>query len=332
MDPAILRGAYISTAARVVILRDPCSSQRIETLRELNTAAAIDALPVVDADAVFMYRTVLDMTNGQEELPIIELIHLPNMRFLSLSSDSQHPTDNTFYTWPLFAAGKVVSTSMLNSLFCHVFFQSGILKMFMSLAHRQRSSSNMRFVANDSGFACLMLPPGFARHPYLTLFEYCLFQHEVILLGLYRLASGGNTSHRFVFTNPPEDTVLHLDDMVFVLAPPGFDFKEGDSPSDQLGDAAVDAVPDNQLSALLCRNFAAVKAQSSSFRPNVHSTKALLEPPGPPGFLNHANREDGCNTFVDEPNTTDKSNTTTPRKNVSGADEADEIQFDALNE
>jgi len=112
-------------------------TQRIETLRTLNSEAAIDSLPVVDAEAVFTYREAVHMANQNfgEELPIIELIHLPNMRFLSLDPEKA-PIDHNYHTWPLFVAGQVFATSMLNSLFCHVFFHSGILKMFESLAHR----------------------------------------------------------------------------------------------------------------------------------------------------------------------------------------------------
>ena len=105
MDSVVLDHAGIQTSERVVIMRDPGMTQRIETLRSLNSDAAIDSLPVVDAEAVFTYREVVGLArccstdtpgtsgngggdgDGGEELPIIELIHLPNMRFLSLDAE-----------------------------------------------------------------------------------------------------------------------------------------------------------------------------------------------------------------------------------------------------
>jgi len=128
LDRAVLRRAAVHHAQRVVILRDPGMNRRNEPMQDLHSSAAVDILPVMDAESIFCYREVLDMSRrghaAQQDLPIVELMHLPNMRFLSLNA-LKCPQDEFYYTWPLIAAGQVFSTSMLDSLYCHVFFFSG---------------------------------------------------------------------------------------------------------------------------------------------------------------------------------------------------------------
>jgi hypothetical protein len=44
---------------------------------------------------------------------------------------------------------------------------------------------------------------------------------HVIPIGLYRSAAARGSEHPYVFTNPPPATILHRDDQVYVLPPPG---------------------------------------------------------------------------------------------------------------
>ena len=118
--------------------------------------------------------------------------------------------------------------------------------MFEGLAHRSHLSHENRVLANDAGFTCVKVPAPFEGMLYGTLFDHCLINYEAICLGLYRVVAdqtfvsdpdsgAGSThlNHPFVYTNPPETTMLRIDDHVFLLGPPGFDF-------DFSGDGSLD--------------------------------------------------------------------------------------------
>ena len=66
----------------------------------------MDRIPKIEHTCFFCYREVLNIANNRQDLPIIEVSHMPNMRFLSLNP-LKCPKNSLVYTWPLVAAGQV---------------------------------------------------------------------------------------------------------------------------------------------------------------------------------------------------------------------------------
>ena len=160
---------------------------------------------------------MLNIANNRQDLPIIEVSHMPNMRFLSLNP-LKCPKNSLVYTWPLVAAGQVFSTSMLDSLYCHVFFFSGILKIFQTLAHRSPLGMDRQMDCFDCGFDCIPIPDRFVGKTYGAFWDFALREHETVCLGLYRIAQGG-LRHPFCYTNPRRTALLIASDKAFVLCP-----------------------------------------------------------------------------------------------------------------
>jgi len=107
---------------------------------------------------------------------------------------------------------------MLDSLYCHVFFFSGILKIFQTLAHRSTLSLSRQLDCFDCGFDCIAIPARFHGKTYGAFWDFALRKYETVCVGLYRLSVGG-LRHPFAYTNPRRSTVIVPSDKAFVLSP-----------------------------------------------------------------------------------------------------------------
>lgn len=61
------------------------------------------------------------------------------------------------------------------------------------------------------------VPAQYANGEYADLFVGVLIDHGMLALGLYRASGTLGSPTAYVFTNPPKDTIVNGNDLVFVL-------------------------------------------------------------------------------------------------------------------
>ena len=96
-----------------------------------------------------------------------------------------------------FAAGKVSTSSFMQTLICQTLFRPYINELVMLLCDR---------------LSQLVIPEEFADQPYGNLVE-SLVKNNYIPLGLYRRGKGTH----YVYTNCKKDDICTKDDLVFVI-------------------------------------------------------------------------------------------------------------------
>eukprot|EP00658_Telonema_sp_P-2_P000551 TRINITY_DN10206_c0_g2_i5.p1 TRINITY_DN10206_c0_g2~~TRINITY_DN10206_c0_g2_i5.p1 ORF type:complete len:991 (+),score=268.33 TRINITY_DN10206_c0_g2_i5:86-3058(+) len=180
LDDDMLRTVGVERAKRVVILRDSHS----HLTNEAGLIQNEDMTQVTDAENVFTYRNVLRLC-GRMEIPIVELIHVSNQRFMSLNR-GKCPPNHRHQEWPLYAAGQVFSTSTFDNLFSQGLFTPGLIDFFASLGARKEVPKCRLQEVQDSVFVCLPVPSIFAANTYEHMLRVCLEEYEVVCLGLYR--------------------------------------------------------------------------------------------------------------------------------------------------
>jgi Ca2+-binding EF-hand superfamily protein len=71
-----------------------------------------------------------------------------------------------------------------------------------------------------SNILVVNVPNGWERRPYRDLFQWLLWEKNLLPMGIYRKASARRGDMSYVFTSPPaEDVTLHGSDKVFCLVP-----------------------------------------------------------------------------------------------------------------
>ena len=64
------------------------------------------------------------------------------------------------------------------------------------------------------------VPNGWERRPYKDLFQWLLWEKNLLPMGIYRKASARRGDISYIFTSPPaEDVTLHGSDKVFCIVP-----------------------------------------------------------------------------------------------------------------
>ncbi|KAJ3233556.1 potassium channel, sub T, member 2 [Chytriomyces hyalinus] len=130
---------------------------------------------------------------------------------------------NFLYT-PIFASGRVVSSSMLDSILFQLHRNPTILEVFMMLCgvggDKLDAGLSELYGVRNAWIGQVSLPKEFENRSYGDLYAEFASSRGIIPLGIYRPVHPrfGN-SLPFVFTNPGAQVILHEGDLVFVLAP-----------------------------------------------------------------------------------------------------------------
>lgn len=190
LDHADLVRANIAGAAKVLILND---HERVE-----------DAF-MIDASTVM---TVMSSRLLSPEAYIIaEIIYASNMRFVQEGQDLENMDKK--------AANEIVTMSRIaDSMICQSFYTEGLLKTFEELFSVDVHDENEE--RNTCEVYQIPMPKDFAEKAYKELFYFLCYKHGIVSVGLYRQAS---PQKRYVFSNPPADTILRESDKIFVFAP-----------------------------------------------------------------------------------------------------------------
>lgn len=121
--------------------------------------------------------------------------------------------------WPLFAAGRVYYSSVLDSLLAQAFFNPGMLRLLNQMlkptpAAAGASSGSEGVVRGH--IVQLPIPAGYSGSAYGELFEAMLAEGRVCL-GLYREAGHQGCPLPYVYTNPTPESVVNAGDRIFAL-------------------------------------------------------------------------------------------------------------------
>eukprot|EP00164_Ancoracysta_twista_P004635 GFYU01006262.1.p1 GENE.GFYU01006262.1~~GFYU01006262.1.p1 ORF type:complete len:467 (-),score=119.15 GFYU01006262.1:126-1526(-) len=170
----------------------------------------------IDADALLTLLSIED-TMQSDAFCIVELAHMPNAKFIRNKAPPGRNED--WYRFPAFAAGRIYSASMFDSLTCQTYFNPhiiGTLEVLLSAG-----STAIYEESERSELPCIEqipIPPEFIARTYMDLFEYLVFEHAMIPLGLYRspAAPRGNNLC-YVLTNPLPHTMLFEFDLIYVV-------------------------------------------------------------------------------------------------------------------
>ncbi|KAJ3399356.1 hypothetical protein HDV05_001833 [Chytridiales sp. JEL 0842] len=124
---------------------------------------------------------------------------------------------------PLYAAGRVVVGSMLDSILFQLFKNPSLLETLRLLCGSRTKADEVldRDVGVERKFLCQIdVPEGYAGRTFGELYRELTVHHGMIPLGLYREADEGNMGNRlpFVYTNPIASVLLKDTDVVFVLS------------------------------------------------------------------------------------------------------------------
>eukprot|EP00898_Chlorokybus_atmophyticus_P003949 jgi/Chlat1/4555/Chrsp29S00338 len=131
------------------------------------------------------------------------------VKFLNKATTFSKPLMERFQTLPIYAQGKALCTPTLDFLMYHSLFNPHTVEVVTELI----------LGSNEPGCTpCLLdqVPVILECVTYGQLFAVLLIQRRTLALGLYRAAQP-NSHAPYVYTNPPAETLLRKDDLVYVL-------------------------------------------------------------------------------------------------------------------
>ncbi|EAR83473.2 cation channel family protein (macronuclear) [Tetrahymena thermophila SB210] len=206
-----LINANVAYADKAVILGQ-------EMTNESNNNEALDQM--LDSESIFIYKAIQKL-NPKIQI-MIELVYPSNIEFLipqEVSHDESFKSELT----PLYAAGEVYISTMVDALTCQTFYNPHILTIFQQILtggnHSQEQSLNNEIdKIKQSNLWQIPVPEDYYNKTFGQLFHYLSEQRDLIALGLYRLSGALDNKQPYTYTNPDSDTKLTPRDKVFVLS------------------------------------------------------------------------------------------------------------------
>ncbi|KAL4463512.1 hypothetical protein ABPG72_007613 [Tetrahymena utriculariae] len=206
-----LINANVTYADKAVILGQ-------EMTNESNNNEALDQM--LDSESIFIYKAIQKL-NPKIQI-MIELVYPSNIEFLipqEVSHDESFKSELT----PLYAAGEVYISTMVDALTCQTFYNPHILTIFQQILtggnHQQEQNLNNEIdKIKQSNLWQIPVPEDYYNKTFGQLFHYLSEQRDLIALGLYRLSGALDNKQPYTYTNPDSDTKLTPRDKVFVLS------------------------------------------------------------------------------------------------------------------
>eukprot|EP00727_Mastigamoeba_balamuthi_P011844 m51a1_g7282 putative cation channel family protein (969) ;mRNA; f:19045-26498 len=212
-----LRRAGVESAEHVIFLSPPMKQARDES--------GDDTL--ADADTILAYNNLQRNTRLVPRV-IVDLVALSNAKFFRpkrLPAKLARKCGLLFV--PSVASGRVVCMSAFDAMLAQTYFNPYITSVMQSLLENPTDS------ADDSLSYLQQIPlPVGTWQTYGELFEE-LLARGALPLGLYRCRDAKGSLEPYVFTNPPPETLLAREDLVFCTSEQSSECPEGDgSPPD----------------------------------------------------------------------------------------------------
>lgn len=174
--------------------------------------------------------TARNLKNIEDIFMIVELTQPTNIRFLKNENNIEKESILLKRKWyyggkatslppyhfePHFTSGRVFVSNIFDSVFCEAFYRPYITRIIQLIITGDKPTQSSK---SSSSIFQISLPSEFENKEYGILFEWLVFQHKMIPLGLYRGKNINNNPMEYVFTNPPSSTILSIEDRIFVLS------------------------------------------------------------------------------------------------------------------
>lgn len=137
---------------------------------------------------------------------------LSGLSNLSVSGRLLHPE---YHYNPFFASGSVFSSTVADSILCHLISNRNLLRLIELMCFGGSSPSQ---VLQSSLIHQVNVIPQLQNVQYREVFEYYI-NENTIALGLYRQSGTKGSDEAYVFTNPPPDCETQPNDKIFILSP-----------------------------------------------------------------------------------------------------------------
>ncbi|ORX92808.1 hypothetical protein K493DRAFT_303094 [Basidiobolus meristosporus CBS 931.73] len=145
-----------------------------------------------------------------------------NVRLIQIASSTSDVSDELGLAhMPIYAGGRTLIFSLLDSIIFHAYYNEAILSLirqFLGIRYKH-DFDDMRLIGISSCYFCLdPLPEGFIDKSWLDLYQELAFRNGVIPVGILRAPNPkfGNQLP-FVFTNPVPSVLLQPGDQIYVL-------------------------------------------------------------------------------------------------------------------
>ena len=178
------------------------------------SSAVLTQTSLLDLDVPHGHEAGMPASQVSHEsvLVVTELVHETNLKFLSpIMFEAKYRED--MFTLPAFAAGRVFTSSMIDTAFSQTYYNAGILQILQLLIGSGNESN-----PGLSQLHQIPVPESFHGSSYVDLVLELAASSGIITMGLYRYRMELGKPHGYVFTNPPPVTPLLPDDLVFVLS------------------------------------------------------------------------------------------------------------------
>ncbi|KAL4469404.1 hypothetical protein ABPG74_004657 [Tetrahymena malaccensis] len=203
-----LERACVKKALALVILSKPREKQ-------------IDNSGMVDADTIFIYKTVKYM-NPNIQI-ITELAQLTAISFISQTKNSYVKQIGYLASEP-FASGEIYISTMLDTLICQAYYNPFIINILDQLimggaTHNPKFKkiyNNLRL--QSANIFLINIPLQYESYTFGQIFDVFISVHKMIPIGLYKAAGLNNNSKPYVFLKPSADSKTNPKDKIYVLS------------------------------------------------------------------------------------------------------------------
>mmetsp|Transcript_16259 Transcript_16259/g.26821 ORF Transcript_16259/g.26821 Transcript_16259/m.26821 type:complete len:1041 (-) Transcript_16259:265-3387(-) len=196
-----LERANVRFAHVVIILAD---KSRVSSLvSELSDSCSIQIALNVDS-----------LCDGRSNF-VVELIDEDNMKYLE---PWEVVPDLDCRLWPTYASGNIYVHSALNCLLSQAYYRGAqtvhLLELLVGV-----SATGYDDRPEDRCYPYQVdVPAPYVGRMYVELFLYLVMERTVMPLGLYRPKRTGGSVMPYVYTNPRSQTILQVEDKVFILS------------------------------------------------------------------------------------------------------------------
>nr|KAJ3416644.1 potassium channel, sub T, member 2 [Polyrhizophydium stewartii] len=216
----------------------------INMQRSTSSSSSMDDFS--DSSAIMVAHLIHNMfhRSGLRKYVVIHLHKRTNIKFLRptarkrahkrkvsalrrpTSSDLQHDWQDDVFFAPVFAAGRALSTSMIEPVLFHTYtnpFILDIFNAFCGVQYKKNQDMHDQLGIDRAGLCYVTVPPEFVHLPFGKLYENLACSVGVIPIGLLREEvdqAGLGNKLPFIVANPPFSLLLKETDLVYVLASP----------------------------------------------------------------------------------------------------------------
>lgn len=186
---------------------------------------------IKDAETIFTYKAIKKCNKNLQI--VTDLVSISNMEYLleKCAITSKIEVDNTdnntedfkgFEFCPVFAAGEVYTSCIIDRITCQLYYNPNILTIIEQILSGGATNKNKKSVKMDkdlqisnSNMYLINIPDAFIGETFEKMFFHLLNSNLIIVIGLYRKAISNN--FYYVFTNPSKQTILKRTDLIYAL-------------------------------------------------------------------------------------------------------------------